>query len=301
MPIANEHKIDAAFVQQFHDTYVITSGQNVSRLLATVTDRGKINGESFTINDMGQVEMVAVTNKHGATPDMIPDSGTRSVMMSDYDLFIPISNGDLPKLKAQPKDKYMQLCLNARNRKTDAIIYANLIGPVNRTTVSDSGVKSVDVVNIPAEQIIASSFGTLKQQIVKAKSIFRANECDEHNDEQLYILYSSDMMTKILGDTTLTSADFMAGKMIQEGGVGGKWMGFNWVPYEKLANGAGGATERRTAAYTKSSLHFGDADISNFKINERPDRRNNWQVGGTHSFGAGRASEEKVVLIDFEI
>lgn len=299
--MANEYKITSAFVQQFHDTYEIQAMQNESRLLKTVTNRGKIEGESFTINDMDQVSMTASTGRHGTTPDTIPDSGTRSVLMTDYDLFIPIELRDVPKLKAQRKDKYMQLCLNARNRQTDAIIYANLVGPVNRTTVSDAGVKSTTAVALPASQIILSGFGTLKQQIIKAKSLFRANECDEFNDEELTILYSSDMLIKILGDTTLTSADFMEGKKIQEGGVGGKWMGFNWVPYEKLNNGAGGATERRTVAYCKSGLHFGDADISGFKINERPDRRNNWQVGGVHSFGAGRANEKKVVAIDFVI
>lgn len=301
MPIVNENKINSAFVQQFHDSFEIASKQNVSRLLSTVTNRGKIEGDSFTINDMDQVEMTIVTTKHTATPDTIPDSGTRTALMQDYDLFIPIEKRDIPKLKAQPKDKYMQLCIRAKNRKTDDIIYANLIGPVNRATVSDAGVKTTTAVNLPAGQIILSGFGSLKEQVIKAKAMFRANETDEFNDEELFMLYSSDMLTKILGDTTLTSADFLAGKMIQEGGVGGKWMGFTWIPYEKLANGAGGATERRTVAYTKSSLHFGDADINNFKINERPDRRNNWQVGGTHSFGAGRSNEKKVVAIDFVI
>ena len=29
---------------------------------------------------------------------------------------------------------------------------------------------------------------------------------------------------------TLTSADFMAVKMLQSGDVSGRWMGFNWIP-----------------------------------------------------------------------
>mgnify|MGYP000700478182 FL=1 len=61
MPIANENKITAAFVQQFHDNYELACAQNVSRLLKTVTNRGRIQGESFTINDMGQVEMKPFT------------------------------------------------------------------------------------------------------------------------------------------------------------------------------------------------------------------------------------------------
>ncbi|MGK7823691.1 phage capsid protein, partial [Acinetobacter baumannii] len=39
--MANENKITAAFVQQFHDTYEVASMQNESRLLKTIVNRGK--------------------------------------------------------------------------------------------------------------------------------------------------------------------------------------------------------------------------------------------------------------------
>lgn len=298
MPMLNENKVTAAFVQQFHNTYEVASMQNESRLLKTVVNRGVIEGESFTINDMGQVEMTASGARFGDTPWTIPDSGVRTALMSDFDLFIPIEKRDEPKLKALPTDKYMKNLISAKNRKTDDIIYQAAVGGVTRTTVSDAGVKSVATVQLPVGQIILSGFGTLKQKLAKAKSLFRKNECDEHNGEILNILYTSDMMISILGDTTLTSADFMAGKMIQEGGVGGKWMGFNWIPYEKLNQGAA-VGELRTVAYCGSAVHFGDAAITGFDISTRPDKKNIKQVGGVHSFAAGRANEKKVVAIDF--
>lgn len=300
MPIVNENKITAAFVQQFHDNYELASQQNESRLLKTVVNRGKIVGESFTINDMGQVEMTASGARYGDTLWTIPDAGVRTALMADFDLFIPIESRDIPKLKAHPNDKYIKLLYNAKNRKVDDIIYQAAIGSINRKTVADNGTASTTATALPASQIILSAAGTLKQKIIKAKSLFRANECDEHNGEQLYILYTSDMLEDILGDTTLTSADFMAGKMIQEGGVGGKWMGFNWIPYEKLSQGAA-VGEKRTVAYCGSAIHFGDAAITDFDITTRADKKNIKQVGGVHSFGAGRANEKKVVAIDFVV
>jgi len=247
---------------------------------------------------MGQVEMQPSGERFGDTNWQIPDTGVRTALMSDFDCFIPIENRDLPKLKATPNDKYMKNLISARNRKTDDIIYQALVGGVTRTTVNDAGVKSVATVNLPVGQIILSPFGTLKEKLAKAKSLFRKNEVDEHNGETLYILYTSTMLEDILGDTTLTSADYMAGKMLQEGGVGGKWMGFNWIPYEKLNQGAT-AGELRTVAYCGSAVHFGDAPITGFDISTRPDKKNIKQVGGVHSFGAGRANELKVVAIDF--
>lgn len=300
MPIVNENKITAAFVQQFHDNYELASQQNESRLLKTVVNRGKIVGESFTINDMGQVEMAASGARFGDTSWTIPDAGTRSVLMNDFDLFIPIESRDIPKLKAHPNDKYIKLLYNAKNRKVDDIIYQAAISTINRKSVADNGTATTTATALPANQIILSGFGTLKQKIVKAKSIFRKNEADEHNGEQLYILYTSDMLSSILGDTTLTSADFMAGKMLQDGGVGGKWMGFNWIPYEKLSQGAA-VGELRTVAYCGSAIHFGEADITGFDITTRADKKNIKQVGGVHSLAAGRANEKKVVAIDFVV
>ena len=299
MPMVNENRITAAFVQQFHDTYEVAAMQNESRLLKTVHNRGKIEGASFTVNDMGQVEMKASGNRFGATVLSIPDTGVRTALMSDYDLFIPIENRDLPKLKAKPQDKYMKNLLSARNRKTDDIIYQALIGGITRKTIDDAGTETASIVTLPASQIILSGFGTLKQKIIKAKTLFRKNECDEQNGETLYMIYTADMMEVFLNDTTLTSADFLKVEMLQEGKVGTKWLGVEWIPYEKVNNGAGGATEARAAMYTGSAVHFGDADITGFDITKRPDKKNISQVGGVHSFGAGRANEQKVVAIDY--
>jgi hypothetical protein len=189
MPIVNENKITAAFVQQFHDNYEVACAQQDSRLLRTIVNRGKIQGESFTINDLGTVEMQASGARFGDTTWTIPDAGVRTALMTDWDLFIPIESRDIPKLKAHPNDKYIKLLLDARNRKIDDLIYQALVGNVTRKTVADNGTVTTGTVALPAGQIILSGFGTLKQQIIKAKSIFRKNECDEQNGEQLYHLY----------------------------------------------------------------------------------------------------------------
>lgn len=296
--MANENKITAAFVQKYHDTYDIAAQQNESRLLKTVTNIGKVVGASFTINDMGQVEMSPSGNRFGDTSWTIPDVGVRTALMSDYDLFIPIENRDLPKLKANPTDKYMKLLTSARERKIDDIIYAALVGGITRKTVADNGTETVATVNLPADQIVSPTGYTLKQQIIKAKSLFRKNECDEQNGEQLFMTYTSTMMENFLNDGDLTDADKMKIQMLHDGAVGTKWLGVEWIAYEKVADGATEGS-KRAVMYTKSAVHFGDADITGFDISTRPDKKNIKQVGGVHSFGAGRANEVKVVAVDY--
>lgn len=301
--MANEYKIDAAFVQQFHDTYEMQCQQKESRLLTKAVNRGRIEGTSFTVNDMGSVEMQSLGTKFSDTVWTIPDVGVRTASMSDYSLFLPIWPADLPKLKATPDDKYMQLMISARNRKIDDVIYQALLADITRKQVNDSGtaIDTAATLSGAGQVILASSAAMTKAKLVKAKSLFRQNECDEQNGEELNIIYNAAMLEDILSDTTLTSADFMAVKMLQEGNVSGKWLGFNWIGYEALNNGAGGATENRTVAWSSTAVHFGDVPITEFGIGTREDKNRMKQIGGVHSFGAARANEQKVVAIDFLI
>jgi hypothetical protein len=135
-----------------------------------------------------------------------------------------------------------------------------------------------------------------KAKLIAAKAMFRRNECDEQNGEELYMTYNADMLTQILSDTTLTSADFMAVKMLQEGAVSGKWLGFNWLAYEKLDSATAGdpaVTTKTAAAWCKSAVHFGTGAEYNVDIGPRRDKNNTIQISVDASYGAGRANEKK--------
>jgi hypothetical protein len=151
------------------------------------------------------------------------------------------------------------------------------------------------------QKILAGATTFTKAKILAARRIFQANNVGVEQGEELYMLYDSNMMAQILADTQLTSADFMAVKMLQDGDLAGKWCGFNWIPYELLDNGAGGATERKTVAMTKDAVHFGRGINWDFSIDKRPDMQNLMQLGAQMSVGSGRANEQKIVTIDFLI
>ncbi|EEN5587731.1 phage capsid protein [Salmonella enterica] len=293
---ANKNMITAAFVQQFHDSFEIASQQKDSRLQACVHDRGKITGTAFTINDMGSIEMNEITTRFGDTVWDVPEAGTRQALMADYGLFIPVEKRDLRKLIANPQGPYMNLTVAACNRKKDDVIYNALINPVPRKT-EDKG--AFTNVSLPASQMIAANSQPMtKSKLIAAKAMFRRNECDEQNGEELFITYNSDMLSQILADTTLTSADFMAVKMLQEGKLADNWLGFKWIAYEKLKKDA--TTKAQTAvAWCKSAVHFGTGADYNTDIGPRRDKNNTIQISVDASYGAGRANESKVVTIDF--
>ena len=290
----NNGMITAAFKREFHTAFEIKCQQTQSVLQVLTNDRGQIGGSSFTVNDLGTVEMEKMTTRFADTKWSVPEAGTRLAVMEDYGLFVPIDPRDEPKLSANPTSSYMQACLSAEHRQRDRIIYGSLGASVQcKTTDGETYTPTA----LPAGQIIAASAAPMnKAKIAKARALFRKNQCD---NLPLYMVYNSEILEQILVDDELTKWDRDTIQQIQDGDVAKKWGGFIWLPYEELANGAGGATEGRTFAVAKGGTHYGRNTISNFDIGVRHDKSNVKQIGGIASYGAARANEQKVVQIDF--
>lgn len=283
--------ITNAFVQQFDDTIRLLAQQKESRLMKAVTDRGTIVGESFTTNLLATVdELDADDTRHGDTVWSDIDHSTRIAYMADFFKAYPVDRADEAKLLANPQGAYAERLVQARNLRMDAIIYAAARG----SSIKKDG---TSVVLPSAQKIAHGSAGMTKGKLIQTKKIFRANEADEHNDEELYIAYTADMMEDILADTTLTSADFMAAKMLQEGDISGKWLGFQWIPFERISPVS--SSTYYTIAWAKSGIQFGTGFVE-ATANRRADKKNTMQVTMAASFGATRSEEKKVVEIAYQ-
>lgn len=282
--------ITEAFVQQWDTQIRLEAQQKESRFQGCVIDRGMITGESFTANMLEGVDELDEDNtRHGDTvwSDII--HLTPIATMADFFKAFPVDRADIAKLLANPTGAYMERLIQAKNLRVDKIIYDAARGT---QTLKDGSTEA-----LPSGQKIAhGSAGMTKAKLIQAKKIFRANEADEHNGEELYLAYDSDMLEDILSDTTLTSVDYMAVKMLQEGDISGKWCGFNWKPYERLYDD--GST-KYAIAWAKSGVQFGSGFIEG-DAGRRKDKKNTMQVSMAASFGALRSQAEKVVEIAFQ-
>ncbi len=289
--------ITTAFKQQFHDTYIDALQQKDSRFQAAVVDRGMIDGSSFTTNNIGLVEAREVTGRYQDKTAQDVAHETRIAYMADYDIGpIVVDAFDLAKLVADPTYKYAALLVSAANRRKDKTIYRALLdGSLTRT--AEGG--TITPTTIPSgQQIAAGGTGMTKAKIIQAKTLFRQNECDEFNDEELFMAYDSVMLRQILADTTLTNADYMAGRMLQEGKLMDRWLGFRWLPYNALDVPAGNTS--RTCAWAKSAVQYGTGINIRTDIGENKAKRGHpTEVYGWMSQGATRQDEKKVVQIDF--
>lgn len=284
--------ITAAFVQQWDTSIRLQAQQSESRLMKAVTDRGQISGDGFTINNLDSIEMDENTVRHGDTEWGDINHTNRLATMKDFYKALPLDRNDIPKMLVNPVTggDYMRSLMNAKNRKTDQVIYAALGGTINS---KDGATQNT----LPAGQKIAhGGTGLTKSKIIQARSIFRANECDDENGEELFMLYNDKVLQTILADTTLTSADFLAVQMLQNGKLAGTWMGFNWIPYQGLTYSA---STYYAYAWAKSGVHFGKG-YEEGNVSRRADKKDLWQVSMGASYGAGRQDEKKVVEIAFQ-
>ncbi|MDX1497049.1 MAG: phage capsid protein [Salinisphaeraceae bacterium] len=283
--------ITEAFVQQFDTQMRLECGQKESRLQRTITDRGNITGESFTANmleDDGGT-LAQNTTRHGDTVWSDATHLTPLATMLDYYDALPVDRADEPKLLANPSGPYMDLLMRRKNRRIDKIIYDAARGT---QTLKDGSTEA-----LPSGQKIAhGSTGMTKTKLIECKKLFRANECDEHNGEELFITFDSKTLEDILADTTLTSADYMAVKMLQSGDVSGRWMGFTWIPYEAIYNDG---TTYYNIAWAKSGIQFGTGFLEG-NVQRRGDKKDTLQVSMAASWGALRTQAEKVVEIAFQ-
>lgn len=209
--------IESVFVRQYADTYTVLCEQKDSKLLSTITNEGEINGSSFTVNEMTGFGDLQTPTRFGDTQYNEVDFASRLATMSNYSNFTHIAPQDLPKLKAHPQDEMIQRLVSARNRKIDSIIYNGLIGTAQRkTTEADT----FTAVSLPAEQQIGTSAAPVtfsKQLLIDIRTKFMENEVPD--DEEIIVTYNSDMLNMILADSTLTSADYLQGQMLQRGEI----------------------------------------------------------------------------------
>ena len=280
------------FVTAWDNAIRAESAQKVSRLVPAVTDRGAIVGESFSVAFMGDDSSLldANTIRHGDTVWSETDHQQRIANMADFYKAYPLDRNDIPKMLENPitGGAYMGLLMGQRNRRMDDIVYNAARGTVVK--------KDATTTVLPSTQKVAvSATGFTKAKLITTRKIFRRNECDAHNEEELAIAYNDEMLDDILSDTTLTSADFMAVKMLQEGDLSKRWMGFNWIPFNGITKVS---TDYFTIAWAKSGIHFGRG-YEEGTVSRRPDKKDAWQVSMGASYGAVRQDEKKVVEIAF--
>lgn len=278
--------ITEAFVQQFADNFIHVAQQKTSRLESCVSVETGIKGMSKSINRLGQRTAQRRTVRHADTPINDQPHSTRYVDLFDWEDGDMLDDQDKIRMLTDPQSEYVQAMVASLNRAKDDVIISALGGNSRSSTGN---------IVLPASQKIAvGGTGLTKTKLFQARKLFRQNECDDEAGEELFMLYHSQALSDILADTQLTSADWTAVQMLQNGTLSGKWMGFNWIPTERTPKSG---TTRYTYAFAKSGMKLGVGEDIMTRIGEDPGKGFNVRIYAKMSVGAVRIEEEKVVEI----
>ena len=285
--------IDSVFVKQYADTYVALLEQKESKLLSTVTNVGAVTGTSFTVNEMGSLgDEFDTLTRFGETQYSDASFASRLATMNDFPNFTRLAIQDLYKLKAQPQDQLLQRLHAKWNRKVDSVVYNALIGNAARKVV---GADTYTNVALPVTQILGdAAVAPTKQLLIDIRTKFMENECDE----DIYITYNADLLNAILADAILTSADYLAGQMLQKGEVS-NFLGLNWTHYEGIK--AADGLSATGVAYTRSAVEVGINTISPMDINQVETLNRSLSIGHIEAIGAVRTDEKRVVAFKFKV
>jgi len=261
--------------------------QKQSRFEGLVLQEPNIVGISKSINRLGQRTAQRRTTRHSDTPINDQPHSTRFIDLFDWEDGDMIDDQDKVRMLVDPTSEYVQAMVQGLNRAKDDVIISSALGNARAT--------SGNVALTSGQKIANGGTGLTKAKVIQTKQIFRANEADEYAGEELYFAYSDKQLNDILSDTTLTNADFIQLRLLQDGNINQKWMGFTWVPSQRLPLSGG---IRSCFAWAKSGIRFGKAEDIMTRVGEDASKSFNVRVYAKMSIGAVRVEEEKVVQVD---
>jgi hypothetical protein len=280
--------VTEAFAQQFADTFKLVAQQMPSRLESAVMLEPNIRGISKTVNRLGRRTANRRTARHSDTPLNDQPHSTRFIDLFDWEDGDLIDDQDKLRMLVDPTSDYLKGMIAALNRAKDQVVIDAAVGAARSAAAT--------TVALPAGQrILVAGTGLTKAKIFQAKRFFRRAEADEESGEELYFVYSAAAMADVLADTQLTSADFQAVQMIQQGSLKGTWMGFRWIPSELLPIAS---TTRTNIAFAKSGICLGMGEDIVTKVGEDPSKSFATRVYAKMTIGAVRVEEEKVVAVE---
>lgn len=284
-------EITTFYPTEFEKNWSHTLQQMDSRLKNAVTPGGALTGKRKSFNLLDDYEMEEVTTRKGDTPDGDTSGSKYWLYARKFEKVISFDEDDERQLGdiVLPNSDEVQNMAMSYLRKTDDVIISafdatRYIGEDGTTTDAFNTDYSIAV------DYVAQSGLTLAK-IRRAAKLLNAAEVPEGDR---YFAYGAQQLDNLLAITEATSRDYSDLMALKDGKIS-YWMGFTWIPTQRLPHVA--ATDVRTCfAWHKSAIKLGEG-TRNVYIDVRPDKRHAKQIRSVGRLGAVRTENEKVIRI----
>ena len=312
---AGSFSIPENFVEGFSESIYMLSQQKTPRLFG----RSRVESQSSEVDSYERIaatEANDILDRHGDTVLANAIHSRRQVILEDADWAELIDRQDDIRLLIDPTNAYTMSANMALNRKKDDIFIAAALG------ISRAGKKGTISVTLPNSQKLvavddagggSSRFNVFTLTLMLEN--FEDNDVDE--DTTKYFAWSSKVKQQLLNDTKATSSDFTTVQALVRGDIK-NFMGFIFTRSQRLpvtsavttfevldgsvGTGAGAlaAGARRCIAWVEDGMISSIGEELFVDVGIRRDKKLAKQIYLSHSVGAVRMEEEKVleVLVD---
>lgn len=276
-------QITTAFVQEYKSGIDHLVQQGVSRLRDSVTVEMVGPGKQAFFDQLGATAMTERTTRHADTAFTDTPHGRRMAPLRDYDVADLIDAPDKIRVLNDPTNAYSQAFAMAALRNIDDVIIAAALGTAaSGETGTGSETATAAIVN--DTDVTTAIMAQVK----------RTMDENEVPDGDRHIVMPASQYEELLTDAQFQSSDFNSIKALVNGDVG-TWLGFQFHRSERLeTDGA----SKKCFAWHKSGIKLAVGQDTVGRISERPDKRYSFQVFYSHTIGAVRMEEEKVVRLD---
>lgn len=283
-------EITTAFVNQFGANIDLLSQQKDSRFMGKVRMESQ-TGETGFYEQIGATAAIERTSRHADTPRVDTPHSRRAVTMATFEWADLIDTADKVRMLIDPTSSYSVSAMMAMNRSRDDAMIEAALGTAR------TGKNGTTNVILPSDQkIVVNATGLTLAKLREAKKKFGENDVDE--DIRLYMAITAKQLDDLLGDTTITSADFNTVKALVNGDIH-EFMGFTFVKTQRLTLDGNG--DRQVIAWAQDGLLLAQGSNNITRITERSDKSYSTQVFRSETFGATRMEEEKVIEIACKI
>ena len=280
---------DVLAKKTYSDNITLLAQQMTSTLRPTVMIDSNFKGLAKFVDQYGAADdLVELSGRYQDTPVQSGDH-QRRMLTPRYFVGNTLEDPtDALAMITDPKGAYLQAKKAAAERKIDDLIIGALGGTAYK------GVGGATPVTFPATQLLAgvANTGMTKGYCISAMRNLNHNQVEKSDR---FMAHTAAQLQDLLLTTDVTSSDFNIVKPLYEGELK-TWLGFNWVPCERLTLDAT-STYRECFAYQKKGVVLGIQKEIESRLDERKDKNYAWQIYLKMCMNATRLEEVRVVKI----
>lgn len=292
------NEINTHYVKTFEGNVSHLVQQKTSKLRRTVMERspGSTSSHAFRVVDARGAMTAKTSGTNAAKRPATPYSNT---VFNDR-LAVPVAYGtadsfewdDVVRMITDPQSALTTAMAAQIGRTFDDVIITAALATAT-DTMGTAGL-TLPVAQQLGGAAVAPNFSLI--QSVREAIL----EKDIDPDEEVFLVISPNFVANLLSDAKATSVDYINGKSLMAGGIVQGWMGFTWIPSNRLTKAVvGPPAQIYGLAYTKDAMGLVVNKDVFVEIGKDPGQSFSTTVYAGVDIGAVRVQDSKLFRVHY--